>query len=735
MIKIPLSFLRDEVRNGFYISTQIKQAWAAQLQILSVIDEICIKNDIKYFAEWGSLLATIRHGGYIPWDDDVDICMIREDYNKFREVAKKEMPEGFCIQDYSSQQDHWNYVAKVLNRNGICFEEEHLSKYNNFPYIACVDIFVQDYIHKDEQEEKKRDEAILRLTAIADGIVNNQLRPESKEIFIREIENKYHCSLMRKSNYEIGVVIYQIVENIMSEVPRSKARGIAQIFPDVLKGFRGYKKEYYNKAVRLPYEFISIPVPYCYHELAEIKYGNYMIPIKGSAAHNYPFFEGQRENLQRVADFKLPEFTFDKSMIVEKEKSTLSIKTIASECLEQMGIMMESVNENAVDILPELQQLAIDLGNLIEQNKGENCSVIEYLEKYCEDVFLTYNAVIDGDESAKLIENMWKSFSKITESVDKHVINRTNILFLATGAERWDDLREEYEQYQNDEEVDLYVVALPIYRKSPVGELLEECIYDIEKYPKEISVIPFDYFNIQMVHPDVIYIQDIFDGENPILSVPKEYYSGVLQNNSEKIVYITPKDIHDFNKDDVCEIYNLRKMICTPGFVNADEIIVRSKILKERFVEIAVEFAGYDTYEYWNNKIKIKSCDKTNKKNVRNLLYCIGANEITENGNTEKFISIIEERLQMMKRGADNGLEIIVRLYPNDMQIWKEICKDAYDTVIRKIESICQNEGCKFDNESSEQQLIEKCDAYYGAPSSMVFGFTERKKPVLIGEK
>ena len=98
MKEISMDFFRDEVRNGFFIPTAVKQAWAAQLQVLDVIETICRKHDITYFADWGTILGTVRHGGYVPWDDDMDICMKREDYTRFKEAAKTELPKDFrCI--------------------------------------------------------------------------------------------------------------------------------------------------------------------------------------------------------------------------------------------------------------------------------------------------------------------------------------------------------------------------------------------------------------------------------------------------------------------------------------------------------------------------------------------------------------------------------------------------------------------------------------------------------------
>lgn len=85
MISIPNSYLEDEIRDGFYIPSITKRTWAMELSVLDLIDEICRKHDIKYFADWGTYLGAVRHGGFIPWDDDLDICMHRNEFERFKD--------------------------------------------------------------------------------------------------------------------------------------------------------------------------------------------------------------------------------------------------------------------------------------------------------------------------------------------------------------------------------------------------------------------------------------------------------------------------------------------------------------------------------------------------------------------------------------------------------------------------------------------------------------------------
>lgn len=90
-MKFEREFFYDEVQDGFYIPGIMKRAWGAGLTILSEVDRICSQYDIPYYADGGTLLGAVRNGQFIPWDDDIDIMMLRKDYDKFKEVLKDEL--------------------------------------------------------------------------------------------------------------------------------------------------------------------------------------------------------------------------------------------------------------------------------------------------------------------------------------------------------------------------------------------------------------------------------------------------------------------------------------------------------------------------------------------------------------------------------------------------------------------------------------------------------------------
>lgn len=115
-----------------------------QLDMLVELDRICRKNNIKYTIFGGTLLGAVRHKGYIPWDDDADVAMLREDYEKFRKVSSQLNPEICYFQDnYNDPYYRWGYAK--LRRTGteyIRIGQEHLKCKTGF----FIDIFPMDDI-------------------------------------------------------------------------------------------------------------------------------------------------------------------------------------------------------------------------------------------------------------------------------------------------------------------------------------------------------------------------------------------------------------------------------------------------------------------------------------------------------------------------------------------------------------------------------------------------------------
>lgn len=122
------------------------------LEIALEVDRICKKHDIKYFLDSGTALGAVRHQGFIPWDDDLDIGMLREDYEKFLQVAQDELGDKYFLQTVDTDKYYNNFFAKIRKNDTEAIEPAiRKSKMHKGIWI---DIFPFDYISREKVMER-----------------------------------------------------------------------------------------------------------------------------------------------------------------------------------------------------------------------------------------------------------------------------------------------------------------------------------------------------------------------------------------------------------------------------------------------------------------------------------------------------------------------------------------------------------------------------------------------------
>ncbi len=120
----------------------LRKLQKSELLILKRVDFICQKYNINYFMVGGTLLGAIRHKGFIPWDDDLDIGMLRDDFNKFLRVCNEELGDEFLLDWYSTNPQYWLPFAKIRLKNTIY--QEYYMKDSYEPAGIWLDIFPLD---------------------------------------------------------------------------------------------------------------------------------------------------------------------------------------------------------------------------------------------------------------------------------------------------------------------------------------------------------------------------------------------------------------------------------------------------------------------------------------------------------------------------------------------------------------------------------------------------------------
>lgn len=122
---------------------KLRQAQLVMLKILKVVDEICQKHKIKYWLDGGTALGAVRHQGFIPWDDDIDICMLRKEYDRFLQAAEKELPNNLFLQVFQNDLDYILYWSKIRDKNSTIIEPSYEKA--RFHKGIGIDIFPCDF--------------------------------------------------------------------------------------------------------------------------------------------------------------------------------------------------------------------------------------------------------------------------------------------------------------------------------------------------------------------------------------------------------------------------------------------------------------------------------------------------------------------------------------------------------------------------------------------------------------
>lgn len=170
----------DNRGNG---DTVLRQSQFVMLRILKIVDYICKKNDIKYWLDAGTLIGAIRHNGFIPWDDDIDICMPREDYNKFIEIAKHELPDDLFLQTQETDIYYPQPWAKVRDNNSL-LEEYIPGSYHKGIFIDVFPVDTYSKLDDEAAKYKNRFKIIFRtLTLIKEPLEKNS----SMKVFLKNM--------------------------------------------------------------------------------------------------------------------------------------------------------------------------------------------------------------------------------------------------------------------------------------------------------------------------------------------------------------------------------------------------------------------------------------------------------------------------------------------------------------------------------------------------------------------
>lgn len=400
-------------------------------------------------------------------------------------------------------------------------------------------------------------------------------------------------------------------------------------------------------------------------------------------------------------------------------------------------------------LLADCQNAAENVGCLIEHLEREGIQTVSLLEEYCELLYHISQKKDCKEDTETFVRPLRNQLNAIKSTFEKEIKQeRIEVVFFPYKASMWDSLESVWLAAREDVNCDAYVVPIPYYERQSDGTL-GQIHYEGDKYPTYVPITNWQEYNVEIRHPDVIFIHSPYDAHNYVTSILPDFYSEQLKKHTDLLVYIPYFVTFGDLPDALC---------ITEGSINADKVIVQSENVRQTYIQAFQRF--------WKEKGHTKSWKEINKK-----ILALGSPKLDKVVHSTKENFILPERWKQLLIDDNTGstykkivfyntsLNTILKedkQYLDKLQSVLEIFKRRTDVVLwwrphplseetframrpelleqyQQIIAVYCKEGWGiYDNTADLHRAISWCDVYYGDMSSVVELFLVAQKPVMI---
>ena len=258
-------FFLEEVRCEYLVTEKMKKIWAVILDLYLEFARICDKYQLKYYGYGGTILGAIRHEGFIPWDDDLDVCMPREDYEKLISVAPEELSDPYVMQTPQTDPGYYKTIARLMNKNTTYVSRAFL--HSGMAHGCILDILPLDNCNPETIE---KDMEMIKVSAKR---CSEYLKRNDTDIMTTEQYDSWKQHMTDDPMKEWLNI--QRIATQWNSIDSDYYCMMAYVIP-AGRYNKPVPKEWFKSSINKKFERVEVKVPYDYESLLLSIYGDYM---------------------------------------------------------------------------------------------------------------------------------------------------------------------------------------------------------------------------------------------------------------------------------------------------------------------------------------------------------------------------------------------------------------------------------------------------------------------------
>lgn len=404
--------------------------------------------------------------------------------------------------------------------------------------------------------------------------------------------------------------------------------------------------------------------------------------------------------------------------------------------------------EQAMDILAQMQDLVIHIGETIEVSEEESGELIQKLENACEVIYQLTGSLDEFKVRIHLLKELKDLLHDIDDEIQNNIPVKLEILFLPYQVSMWDSLESVWMAAKDRDDMECYVVPIPFYDVLPDNSL-GNIHYEGDRYPDYVPITSYLKYSIEARRPDVIFFHNPYDEYNRVTRIPEQYYSRNLKLCTDMLVYI-PYFVSEEGGPAEYQCYTsgvlfADRVIVQPGSIYEKYCRVYTNVVKQNGLEDKLIPAGQKFLPLGSpkfDKVLNMKCEPEDLPEAWQKVIC------KPDGNRKKIIlynlsisPLLENREQTLKkldhvfqffRERQEELVLLWRPHPLLIKTIESMVPWLRDAYMQRVRQFREENWGIYDETPDPNLSMVLSDGYYGDMSSLVTTYRETGKLIMI---